>query len=297
MDFLKKVAQEKLSDAFNGDDDNKQQGGYNNNNNNNQQGGYGGNQGGYGGNNNQQVGGYGGQGGYGGNQDQVPGGYGGGNEGGYGGNQGGYGGQQGGFGGGNNNQYGNTGGEQYNRPHGQGGAGGFGGGVPSINENTAVNAANQYASNGNENSSLFSTAMSFLGGMNKDDNDVDEDKVQRQHDQAYNQGNTGGMSANAIGSAAAMQALKMFTSGSGGGAAASSGGGDMQSKIIGMAMSEAAKLFDQSGGAAQGNKQDAVTSAGQTIMKLLIKSQFSGTTGGGNSGGLSGLMSMASKFM
>ncbi|WWD00571.1 hypothetical protein V866_007506 [Kwoniella sp. B9012] len=297
MDFIKKVAQEKLSDAFNGDDDNKQQqGGYNNQQGGygNQQGGYGAQQGGYGGDS-QQVGGYGGnqggQGGYGGNQ--APGGYGG--------DQGGYGGQQGDYGGGNN--YGNTGGEQYNRPHGEGGAGaGYGGGsggfggAPQINENTAVHAANQYGSNGNENSSLFSTAMSFLGNMNKDDGDVDEDKVQQQHQQAYGQGNASGMSANAIGSAAALQALKAFTSGDNQ-AAKSSGGGDMQSKIIGMAMSEAAKLFDQSGGAAQGNKQDAVTSAGQTIMKLLIKSQFSGTTGGGNSGGLSGLMSMASKFM
>ncbi|OCF32621.1 beta-flanking protein [Kwoniella heveanensis CBS 569] len=281
MDFIKKMAEEKLGGMGN-DNQNQNQGqGYNQNQGQgySQQnaGGYGGNQGGYEGN----QGGYGGnQGGYGGEQQQQN-----------------YGGNQGGFGGGNFS----GGGEQYNAPHGSGGAGyggnqgGFSGGFPTINENTAVSAANAHAANGDDNSSLFSTAMSFLGGMNKDDNDVDEQKVQQEHQQAYGQGNAGSMSANAIGAAAAMQALKSFTSGDS--KAASSGGGDMQSKIIGMAMSEAAKLFDQSGGAASGNKQDAVTSAGQVILKLLLKSQFSGTTGGGNSGGLSGLMSMASKFM
>ena len=83
-------------------------------------------------------------------------------------------------------------------------------------------------------------------------------------------------------------------------------------------MSEAAKLFDQSGGAASGDKQDAVTSAGQTMMKLLLKNQvrfwFDGEAGrrtltlwrrqvsgmmggGGSSGGLSSLMGMAKQFM
>lgn len=51
-------------------------------------------------------------------------------------------------------------------------------------------------------------------------------------------------------------------------------------------------MFDKSGGTASGTKQDAVSSAGQVIMKLLIKNQVSGMMGGGNSGGLGGLMSM-----
>lgn len=45
-----------------------------------------------------------------------------------------------------------------------------------------------------------------------------------------------------------------------------------------MAISEAAKMFDKSGGAATGNKQDAVNSAGQTVMKLLLKNQVSGVS-------------------
>ena len=64
--------------------------------------------------------------------------------------------------------------------------------------------------------------------------------------------------------------------------------------LISLAMAEASKLFDSSGGSAHGNKQDAVNSAGMTIMKLMVQSKFSGTTGGSNSGGLGGLMSVVS---
>jgi len=38
-------------------------------------------------------------------------------------------------------------------------------------------------------------------------------------------------------------------------------------------------LFDQSGGAASGTKQDAVSSAGQMVMKLMMKNQMSGVSG------------------
>lgn len=88
-----------------------------------------------------------------------------------------------------------------------------------------------------------------------------------------------------MGSAAALQALKMFTSGGG-------GGGGSQTQLISMAMSEASKLFESSGGAASGNKQDAVNGAAMTVMKLLVQSKFSGIIGGGNSGGLGGMSSM-----
>lgn len=83
--------------------------------------------------------------------------------------------------------------------------------------------------------------------------------------------------------------MKKFTGGGGG-----SGKPQSQTDLISLAMAEASKLFDKSGGAASGNKQDAVNSAGMTIMKLLVQSKFSGTVGGGNSGGLGGLMSMVS---
>ena len=79
---------------------------------------------------------------------------------------------------------------------------------------------------------------------------------------------------------------------------ASSGGG--QNQFIGMAMGQAAKLFDQQN--AQGNvqsgesKQSAVASAAQMALKMYMKSEMGGS-GGGSGGGLGGLMSMASKFM
>jgi len=73
----------------------------------------------------------------------------------------------------------------------------------------------------------------------------------------------------------------------------------MKSKLIGKAMAEASKLFDKSGGAASGNKQDAVNGAAMTVMKLLVQSKLSGGSTGGasSSGGLGSMMSMASKFL
>ena len=68
----------------------------------------------------------------------------------------------------------------------------------------------------------------------------------------------------------------------------------LSSQLISMAMAEASKLFDKSGGASSGGKQDAVNSAAMTVMKLLVQSKFSSTTGGSNSGGLSSLLSMVS---
>ena len=85
--------------------------------------------------------------------------------------------------------------------------------------------------------------------------------------------------------------MKQFTSGGSG--SSQSSGGDSKSQLISLAMAEATKLFDKSGGTASGNKQDAVNGAAMTVMKLLVQSKFSGgTTGGSNSGGLSGLIGL-----
>jgi len=69
-----------------------------------------------------------------------------------------------------------------------------------VNQNEALQAANAHAGNGNAEASLFSQAFNFIGNMNKDDNDIDEDRVQQEHKQAYDQGNAGNMSASSIGS-------------------------------------------------------------------------------------------------
>jgi hypothetical protein len=99
-----------------------------------------------------------------------------------------------------------------------------------------------------------------------------------------------------------MQALKMF-GGSGG------GGGGGQNKFIGLAMGQAAKLFDQQaaqGNVSQGaNKQDAVASAAKLALQFYMKSEMGNSGGmgggmgggGGSGGGLGGLLNMASKFL
>ncbi|KAJ7597643.1 hypothetical protein C8J56DRAFT_851981 [Mycena floridula] len=174
-----------------------------------------------------------------------------------------------------------TGGQEYNTQpsHGDG---------PSINEDEVVQHATQH---GSGDSSLFSSAMGFLNNNKSQHNEpVDEEEVQRAHKQVYHEGNAGNVSADGIGGAAALQILKQFTSGG-------SGGGGSQSQLISMAMAEASKMFEQSGGAGGGNKQDAVNSAGMTVMKLLVQSKFSAMTGGGDSGGMGSMMSLASKFM
>ena len=61
-------------------------------------------------------------------------------------------------------------------------------------------------------------------------------------------------------------------------------------------MAEASKLFDKSGGAASGNKQDVVNGAAMTVMKLLVQSKASGMVGGSNSGGIGGLMGLVSRY-
>ncbi|KAH9927427.1 uncharacterized protein BXZ73DRAFT_90710 [Epithele typhae] len=178
-----------------------------------------------------------------------------------------------------------TGGHEYNGPN-HAGAGGTAD-RPQFDEGEVVQSA---AREGSGDHSLFSSAMGFMN-QNKEEHEkpIDEEHVQHAHRQAYEEGSAGSLSAGSMGSAAAMQILKQFTSGG-------SGGGS-QTQLISLAMAEASKLFDKSGGAASGNKQDAVNGAAMTVMKMLVQSKFSGTTGGSNSGGLSTIMGLANKFM
>jgi len=177
-----------------------------------------------------------------------------------------------------------TGGQEYNSPNNS--AQQQGGQRPNFNHDEVVNAANRH---GSGDSSLFANALNFVNGNPNDHHGpIDERQAQDAHDQAYNQGGAGNLGASGMGTAAAMQVFKSFTSGG------SSGGS--QSQLMSMAMAEASKLFDQSGGAASGSKQDVVNGAAMTVMKLLVQSKFSNMMGGGNSGGLSGLMGLASKF-
>lgn len=145
-------------------------------------------------------------------------------------------------------------------------------------------------------------ALGLLSG-NKDklkNEEVDEDDAVRQHQKFYGDGGSNEQaSSNNVGAAAAMQALKMFSGGSG----QSSQGG--QNKFIGLAMGQAAQLFDKQqsqGQTAPGaTKQDAVSQAAQMALKFYLKGGAGGAgaggSAGGSSGGLGGLMNIASKFM
>ncbi|KAF8323021.1 hypothetical protein DL93DRAFT_2092757 [Clavulina sp. PMI_390] len=149
---------------------------------------------------------------------------------------------------------------------------------PQIQHEDAIATAQEHAGSGDRD--LFSQGLSFVQGKMASGNlshDFDEEGVKNAHDQAYNQNNASSLSPSSMGAAAAMQAFRNFTSGGG----SSSGGGDMQSKLMGMAMGEASKLFEASGGG--GNKNEVVQGAAQMAMKLMMKSQLSGMMGGSNS--------------
>jgi len=141
---------------------------------------------------------------------------------------------------------------------------------------------------------MFKNALGYVSqNQSQHTQPIDEQHVQNAHAEAYENGNASSLDAGSLGSAAAMQVLKSFTSGGGSG-----GSGNSQTQLISMAMSEASKLFD-SQGSASGQKQDAVNGAAATIMKMVVQSKMGGasTTGGGNSGGLGSLMGLASQFL
>jgi len=146
---------------------------------------------------------------------------------------------------------------------------------------------------------MFSNVLGHLG-QNKQsigNQQINEQGAVQSHQQFFGGGGGGGgsgstqqASSSAMGSAAAMQALKMST----GGQSGDSSGGNSQNAFIGMAMGQASKLFDQQssqGSVAPGaSKESAIQQAGEMALKMYMQSQ-------GGSGGSSGLMGLASKFL
>jgi hypothetical protein len=96
------------------------------------------------------------------------------------------------------------------------------------------------------------------------------------HQQFYGGGGGGGSSSgggqpassSAMGSAAAMQALKMYT----GGGTGNTQAGNSQNAFVGMAMGQASKLFDQqsaSGNVASGaSKESAIQQAAESALQM-----------------------------
>ncbi|KAH6634005.1 hypothetical protein B0J18DRAFT_470719 [Chaetomium sp. MPI-SDFR-AT-0129] len=130
--------------------------------------------------------------------------------------------------------------------------------------------------------------------------DIDEKHTIESHKQFFGSGDSQGpASSSSVGSAAALQALKLFTSGNQGQAQGKGG----QNAFVGLAMAQAAKLFDAQ--ASQGNvepgadKQSAVKKAGETALKLYLKSKggSAGAGAGVGGGGVDGLLGLASKFL
>ncbi|KAL7939483.1 hypothetical protein V8C35DRAFT_286766 [Trichoderma chlorosporum] len=146
--------------------------------------------------------------------------------------------------------------------------------------------ASQYAGDSG-NSAMFSNVINNIGQRKEHlaNSDIDEQDAIRQHQQTYQQG-ADNLDSRSLGSAAAMQALKKFTQGE-------TGGNQSQSAFLGLAMSEASKLFDNKAAdgkvASDANKESVIQQAGEMAMKMYFKSQ-----GGGQ--GPAGLLGMASKF-
>lgn len=209
-----------------------------------------------------------------------------------------------------------------------GGGGGYGGGGSGGDYGNDLSGAMHHAqqdAGDSGDSSIFSSVLSRLSqNQNQYANeDFDEQDSVKAHQAMYGGGGMGQQhDAGTVGTAAAMQALKMFTGGGGGQSGhGSQGGGNSQSQFVGMAMAQASKLYD--GQAAQGNvvsilvevsvqltkdssltpclpqsqnanKQDAITKAGEMALKMYMNSN---KQGGGGGGGPGGLLGMASKLL
>ncbi|ORZ23005.1 hypothetical protein BCR42DRAFT_403764 [Absidia repens] len=155
---------------------------------------------------------------------------------------------------------------------------------PDVNE-----SARYAAQHGEDDHGVFSSVLTNM--LDRDDDDhkrpMEDHEVTQAadaHDRIYNQGGHEGASSRDMGSAAAMQAFKMFSSSKGSG-----GGGS--SELIGLAMGEAMKLYKSSagGGGGGGNQAEMLQSAAGMAMKLLA-SQNGGSSGG--SGGLGAVMGL-----
>ncbi|KAL2885784.1 beta-flanking protein [Ceratocystis lukuohia] len=164
---------------------------------------------------------------------------------------------------------------------------------------TAEAAAQASGSHGN--SDMFHNVLNKLNqnkhSVAQEKDNVDEDFAVKMFKKFVEKKDTSSdekASSNNLGAAAAMQAIKMFNSGSGSGSSSSGSGG--QAALLGLAMSEGSKLFDNAqaeGKVAKGTtKESVIEQAVQFALKFFLKSQTSGSSGGN-----SGLMGLAAKFL
>ncbi|RCI00860.1 hypothetical protein CU097_015833 [Rhizopus azygosporus] len=148
----------------------------------------------------------------------------------------------------------------------------------------------QYDDDDDDENGVFSQALHNVIGRDDAKKELDEDTANHAanaHNQIYNENNgqpAQEHSSRDLGSAAAMQAFKMF---SGGG---SSGGGS--GELIAMAMGEAQKLFKSQGqGGGGANQAEMLQTAAMVAMQLLMTQQKgSSGGGGGNLGAVMGVL-------
>ncbi|ORZ00672.1 hypothetical protein BCR43DRAFT_468910 [Syncephalastrum racemosum] len=160
-------------------------------------------------------------------------------------------------------------------------------GAVSYSKDEAARYAAQHGEASDEEHGLFSSVLSNL--LDRDDDDaphkkqVDENEANeaaQAHDRVYNQNAGGETNSRDMGTAAAMQAFKMFSGG---------GGGGSSNELVGMAMGEAMKLFKSQGGG-NVNQGEMLQQAAGMAMKLFMTQKAGG--GGGSSGGLGAIMGM-----
>lgn len=137
-----------------------------------------------------------------------------------------------------------------------------------------------------ENKGLFSEVMSSVMGGGQSQEAAGEQDIQfaaKAHDMIYGQ-NQKSSSAQDLGSAAALQAFKMFAGGD------SKKGGGSTEQLAGLAMSEGMKLFmnNNAGGAGQ---SDILKTAVQWALKFFMTQKM-----GSSSSGFSTLMNLASNM-
>jgi hypothetical protein len=162
-------------------------------------------------------------------------------------------------------------------------------------EKVAKKASNHAGPSGS--SSLFTSVLGVIG-QNKpkieqdEDSDIDEDYAVKKHKKNFKKDEDDDDEVEddkALGTAAAIQALQLFTQGQTGENKQSQG------TFMALAMAEATKLFDAqtSSGkvAADASKETTVQKAGEMALKLYLQSQ------GKKKGGSQSFLSLASKFM
>ncbi|KOS18435.1 hypothetical protein ESCO_000532 [Escovopsis weberi] len=177
-------------------------------------------------------------------------------------------------------------GQQHHEAHG----GNYPAGGGYAHDDDWSNAHEEAArhSGGSHSSSFFSNVVGAISDKKGtfEHEQIDEHDAIRKHQQVYDDDHVADGSS--LGTAAAMNVLKNFVGGG-------SSQPQSQSGFMGMAMSEASKLFDSK--ASQGKVQSGTTKdsvmqqAGEMAVKMWMQSQ------GKQSGGASGLLSLASKFM